>query len=652
MMRFFSLHSFARLLPAAFFLLLLTTSSSSVVSVSAAKTKAAEDNSKVCPSSSKQLYVFIGPHRSAATSVEEFFYKYARGRQPNGEHGKTYHALGTIRWPLVYGEYTNSTYEAEPYRRFNSLITNNKKDINMHNEILDSIKRDWELPAGVKSIIFGGEEYDQIKPFIEGNGDGNKGNANNGGGSYDSINAISDVVKHLGINVKDCVTIIVNYRLSRFEHWISIYNEFNSRVSGQQDDQDEITTIRSYEEHMCSETSVDKKNRIRELGTTMNPMYLSTKFLNEGYNVKMIDMSGVSNFGTDISHTIGCNILQGKCEESGWVKGHVDETITNKVFDNSKNGQGAIERKLIDDAEKIFLYRDCAYEKELNDNPKFDMVLKSDVWNTCQNTDQTMSNVYQSLSGAYSGDVEEGNQLLFDALLSQVNCGNKKKKNKNGQLSMENVLSGGYIQNVQPHSSGKGKGKKNHHHFLWFLIIVFGVFLGFYVKKHGIDRTMLDGRRYMNDGRNYVTEMAAMTGQHGQSLSRGAQQQQRSSNFSNNGQSSFKDEEGSDSDNDDDDDDSDDSDNDNDGVITKKTGKNNNNRTSLSLGGGGGQPSSGGGSGIQAVTEGLFRRFSQPTDIINSSMVNTRTGFDVNAVIPSDPYCDEEEEEEEQIDII
>ena len=34
-----------------------------------------------------------------------------------------------------------------------------------------------------------------------------------------------------------------------------------------------------------------------------------------------------------------------------------------------------------------------------------------------------------------------------------------------------------------------------------------GVVLGFYIKKHGLNGTLNDGRRYANHGRNYVTEM-------------------------------------------------------------------------------------------------------------------------------------------------
>jgi len=145
----------------------------------------------------------------------------------------------------------------------------------------------------------------------------------------------------------------------------------------------------------------------------------------------MIDMTGIpEKSGTDISHVIGCEILQGRCEESGWVKGHVDESIQNNVIANTAADVGsanALEQKVIDDAETVFLYRDCAYEQELVANPKFQIILQTHIWEKCADTnDDTMQDIYHSLRHGMAveggGTVVEGNQLLFDALVSQLDC--------------------------------------------------------------------------------------------------------------------------------------------------------------------------------------------------------------------------------------
>mmetsp|Transcript_43628 Transcript_43628/g.48884 ORF Transcript_43628/g.48884 Transcript_43628/m.48884 type:complete len:740 (+) Transcript_43628:282-2501(+) len=441
---------------------------------------AAAEKVEVCPSTSKKLVVFVGPHRSAASSVEDFFMKYARGRQPGGAHGKTYHALGNIRWPLVYGEYSNDTYIEEPYKRFNLLLSS-YIDQKLRTEIMNAIKRDWQL-GGVSTLFMGGEAFDEVTPFFTVSE-----------GDLDSIKVIQQIVDFLDIPSLDCVTILLNYRLSRFDHWLSIYNEFQSRTTTTRGGGDtttytntdtgtDVTTgggesaasMRSYEQHICSENEDDKLLRFNELGTSMNPMYLSEQFLSAGYNVKMIDMTGIpEKSGTDISHVIGCEILQGRCEESGWVKGHVEESIQNNVIANTEWDVGsadALEQKVIEDAETVFLYRDCAYEQELVANPKFQLILQTHIWEQCAETnDDTMQDIYHSLRHGMveGGTVVEGNQLLFDALVSQLDCDTingldetqKKakekqqeqlnKKNKSIVVSMEDVLSGKHLADMK-----------------------------------------------------------------------------------------------------------------------------------------------------------------------------------------------------------
>ena len=367
--------------------------------------------------------------------------------------------------------------------------------------------------------MIGGEEFDQIKPFMgdgPGQGDGHDTTSDTATAttsSYDSMDAVRDVVNYLNIPSMECVTIIINYRLPRFEHWMSMYNKLNYKPSNTKamettidTDDDGIDTIKSYEQHMCGETDMDKNMRIRELGTTMNPMYLATQFLHEGYNVKMIDMSGIDGDdperkGQDISHTIACEILNGRCTELGWVKGHEEESIQNAVL----HGKTQIEQQLIDDGEKLFQYRDCAYKYELERHAKFSIVDRTDIWKQCgpSTTDDSsssnsgMAQIYNSLrrgvvlkketipkengKGTETsirfdnsngiGSVEEGNQLLFEALLSQVECSarsssdNPKKENKDKTnteilVTMKGVLNGQYIDDIVTLASTKG-GDKN-----------------------------------------------------------------------------------------------------------------------------------------------------------------------------------------------
>lgn len=386
-------------------------------------TMVAEAASSAAECSGTRLVVLAGPRRSATSSVAEFMHKYARGAQPNHKSGKIYHPLANYRWPLVYGEYTNQTEIDEPYKRFNHLVTD-PTNREVQDEILEAIKTDYEQ-VGVNAVIFGGEEFDQVGISSP------KG--------YDAIKAVKTVVDYVQVP-GECVTILLNYRVPRFEHWLSLYSSLTV------DAEKNPPEYMPYEEHMCEDESSTR--RLEELGTSMNPMYLAETYLNaEGgaWNVQMIDMGGIEEFGTDISHTIGCKILGGKCDDEGrWVKGHIEETIINKALERDFK---TLPKEEIDQSEKLFRYRDCSYEEDLRNNERFGVVMNQTIWADCQH-DEDHEWVYQSFR-----DPKLGTHLVFDALLSQVDCkafggapafGDKSRSEALEAAKIEDFLSGTY----------------------------------------------------------------------------------------------------------------------------------------------------------------------------------------------------------------
>mmetsp|Transcript_106377 Transcript_106377/g.216977 ORF Transcript_106377/g.216977 Transcript_106377/m.216977 type:complete len:590 (-) Transcript_106377:490-2259(-) len=343
----------------------------------------------------KKLVVLAGPRRSAVSSVADFLYQYARGVQSHHASGKLYHPLRYFRWPMVYGKASNNTEAEMPYKRFNHLITepDNKA---LRDEIMYSIKRDWELPE-CGTVILGGEEFDQVGDLAV-------------KGFYDPVQAVRDIMEHVGSS-PECVTIVLNYRVPRFEHWVSLYSS-KSLLST---DSEDGFSFKPYEEHMCMETSKD--SRLNELGTTMNPMYIAEQYLEaEDFNVRMIDMGGVDDANTDISHTIACKILPGKCEDGQlWVKGHHEEVFTNKMLKHDFSGLPAEEIVM---AEKLFRYRDCAYQDDLTQkyDGRFSTVLPKSIWEDCNQEEK--GEIYKSFRRPVAGT-----KKVFDALLSQVDCG-------------------------------------------------------------------------------------------------------------------------------------------------------------------------------------------------------------------------------------
>jgi len=348
-------------------------------------------NAATATCQSTRLVVLAGPHRAATTSVAEFFHLYARGPQPNHVNGKLYHPLNNFRWPLVNGPEADKTEADMPYKRYNHLVTDPTNEA-LKKEIMEAIKSDYDLDS-VHAVIFGGEEFDNVLG-------GDKKEFGFAAQKYDAVKAVQEVVDYVGVPA-ECVEILINYRVPRFEHWVSLYSSTHEKFF-------------PYEEHMCEDKNSD--DRLQELGTSMNPMYLAETYLAADHNwqVKLIDMAGVEKFGTDISHTIGCKILGGKCDDDGrWVKGHIEEKITDKVLQADFD---SLPKEEVELSEKLFRYRDCAYEEDLTNNDRFEVVMNETIWADCIH-DKDHEWVYQSFR-----DFKIGTHLTFDALLSQVDC--------------------------------------------------------------------------------------------------------------------------------------------------------------------------------------------------------------------------------------
>jgi hypothetical protein len=52
----------------------------------------------------------------------------------------------------------------------------------------------------------------------------------------------------------------------------------------------------------------------------MNPFMLAQTFLEYGWKVVVVDLSGVDKTLLDIEHVIGCHVLNGKCFD-GYLEG-------------------------------------------------------------------------------------------------------------------------------------------------------------------------------------------------------------------------------------------------------------------------------------------------------------------------------------------
>ena len=148
------------------------------------------------------------------------------------------------------------------------------QDQKIESEILKDIDDAWTKSDN--GVILGTEEFDQVGPDA----------------IYDALGAMKKIVGHLKISDPKDVTVVINYREPRLDQWISIWKHAEGDFANS-----------TYEDFLCltHNDDVSKASRFDMLGSQMNPLLAAKEFLKQGWNVKVIDMSGVEEAGKDIA---------------------------------------------------------------------------------------------------------------------------------------------------------------------------------------------------------------------------------------------------------------------------------------------------------------------------------------------------------------
>lgn len=270
----------------------------------------------------QQLVVFAGPHKTSETSVEEFFYSFARGDFPEMEKEKS---LQGWSWPQVLGL-------GSPHKAYNNLITSD--DPAVQEKLLQALVSHLETSS--KGIIMGGPEFDRV--------------GDTRWSDRDAIGAVKLVQETLEMEKED-VTIVLLYQHPRVEQWLGIISEEAAKREQSVDFSDH------YEAFLCDPDTKDE--RWESIATAMNPFGLAESYSDAGFNVVMIDLDGVRKQGLDVEHVIGCDILGASCTD-GWIDGlqsesfeantEKDDLLTNAFVDLSQED--------VIDMEKLFRLRD------------------------------------------------------------------------------------------------------------------------------------------------------------------------------------------------------------------------------------------------------------------------------------------------------
>lgn len=284
-----------------------------------------------------KLVVFAGPHETGATSILKFFV----------DHVSTYEvanrsaSFSAWEWPTVVSELLDET----PPLIYEMLVSA-EDERPVQNILMDGIRDSWN--AAETGVIIGASNFDRIgkNPYSD----------------DDGLGVLQRLVQELEIPSED-VTVVLNYLSPRIDHWGAVWsNHFR-------EDQ--------YADFICSDTQTNK--RWEWLDTTMNPLRVANAYLEQGYNVVVIDDEGAWNAGMDVAHVISCEVMDGVPCQGGWVDGlegeRVERPETQRIDELSE-----VERN---DLEQLFQLRDCYYQLDAESNSRFRSLYKNGLWKYC-----------------------------------------------------------------------------------------------------------------------------------------------------------------------------------------------------------------------------------------------------------------------------
>jgi len=393
-----------------------------------------------------RMVVFLGPHKSASSSVQELFMEHAS----DGPDGTTIHHPSLIRWTWPY---TIRRRSYLPRKGFAPLVTEN---IGFHKLIWETMIQTWtnhhqhhngtnqtdvgqhpnqhnhqsninsstnkistsspqkQLPQ--QHMIWGSEELDRFgkTPWSHRNG----------------INAIHQVIQQMPPTHLD---LIVNYRRPRQDQWISIWKQlYRPKPNQMVDNSIGNEKKNSYADFLCD---IDEKDRLWEyLDCVANPLGLIATLLEafptEMTTVHLMDMQGIGEIRRDVGHVIACDVLHVPCTTKHWLP-----NIKRPIIQNRRKGDSGLSTQQLDDMEWLFLQRDCSYRKQLQDH----IFLSPPQKKANDKTNESHNISLSSLVLHYAEKLwdechiamqEEETQLIFrnttwlmEHLQSQVGCG-------------------------------------------------------------------------------------------------------------------------------------------------------------------------------------------------------------------------------------
>lgn len=308
----------------------------------------------------QRIVIVAGPHKTASSSIQNNLYiwssvdpqilpnwawpvphevlEYCEEENPIRDRDQKQYLEPKGFYPLLEALNDGDSQNRALFRNYSKHTV-----VEFYRNALEKEWRDgYNLIMGTEALDFLGSDYRDSNAYLEKFLDVlplKKG--------YDG----DDGIDFWGADEVD-VTVVVKFRAPRVQHLISVWHQCCMKT----------TTFMEFLIHLPDNRQ--NMNRIRILDS----LRLAEVFLNRGLDVVLIDMSGITDAGYDISNVVACDILKASCTETKQFM-IVDEE--KKVIPEVKNVRknegklGGATDKQLDRIEKVLRKYDCNYQHVL-----------------------------------------------------------------------------------------------------------------------------------------------------------------------------------------------------------------------------------------------------------------------------------------------
>ena len=319
--------------------------------------------------SRRRVVIFLGPSKSASSSVESFYETYASNDRIKKK---------------VLPTFENWTYPIFKNGKLSLSDMRYSKNINQRQQIQNHLLK--QQPPDIN--LFLASEYlvsfdtNHMMDYLL-----NWTTTTTTSSTTSTVTSTTTTNNNITRNERVLVDMIVHYRTPRISQFVSIWkqstignkptsgytftqwlcnnnndNNGNGNNGNSNGNNDDITRSNNLVLHNKLSKHSNPLGLVLKLLQTYSTSSTSTDHNKKNYDViiNLIDMGGVTKESLDISHVIGCDILHVPCTNNiGWIDGLYNIT-TNK--NQRKKRQPDITLEQLDQLESIFRLRDCSYQ--------------------------------------------------------------------------------------------------------------------------------------------------------------------------------------------------------------------------------------------------------------------------------------------------